>query len=111
MAQNPVLTIQEKGDNIQFKEIRGQDQSNDVSEFTCGTMGRDCPMEDHGEKAEVSVYYNGPTLVVLKTHGHRGNSVEKRRLTLAANGNSLVMEVIPIEPPGKAEKLVFTKAQ
>jgi hypothetical protein len=38
----------------------------------------------------------------------KGNDVVKRRLTLT-NASTLEMEVIPIVPPGKTGKLVFTK--
>ena len=40
-------------------------------------------MHDGGAKAKVNVYYNGDALVILKTHGRKGSSVEKRRLTLS----------------------------
>ena len=66
-------------------------------------------MEDGGEKAAVSVYYNGPLLVVLKTHGRKGSVVEKQRISLS--GDSLIVEIMHIEPEGKAEKLVFSKAK
>ena len=104
-----VLVIEEKGQNIHMKETRGPNPKEDVSEFTCGTMGKDCPMRDGEDKATVSVYYNGTLLVILKTHGRKGSSVEKQRLSLS--GDSLILEIMHIEPEGKAERLVFTKAQ
>ena len=105
------LLIEETGQNVHIKEIRGPDTKDDVSEFTCDTIGKECSMQDGGDKAKVAVYYNGPVLVVLKTHGHRGDSVEKRRLSLAPAGDSLIVDIIHIEPEGKAEKLVFSKTQ
>jgi len=68
-------------------------------------------MRDGGDKATVSVYYNGPLLVVLKTHGRKGSLIEKQRLSLSPTGDSLIVEIMHIEPEGKAEKLVFSKAQ
>ena len=68
-------------------------------------------MQDGGDKASVSVYYNGPVLVVIKTHGRKASLVEKQRLSLAPTGDSLVLEIMHIEPEGKAERLVFTKAR
>jgi hypothetical protein len=103
------LVIEEKGQNIHVKETRGPNPKEDVSEFTCSTMGKDCPMQDGGDKATVSVYYNGPLLVVLKTHGRKGSLVEKQRLSLS--GDSLIIEITHIDPEGKAEKLVFSKAK
>jgi hypothetical protein len=108
--KNLVLVIEEKGDDIHVKETRGSSSKDAISDFTCATLGKECAMQDGGDKAKVSVYYNGPVLVVLKTHGRKGDSVEKRRLSLSPAGDSLTVEVIHIEPAGKAEKLVFAKA-
>jgi hypothetical protein len=110
-SKDLVLIIEEKGESIHVKETSGLDAKNDLSDFTCNTMGKECEMLDEGHKANVSVYYNGPVLVVLKTHGRKNDSVEKRRISLSEGGNSLVVEVIHIDPVGKAEKLVFSKAQ
>ena len=104
------LVIEYKGQKIHIKETRGPNPK-DVSEFTCGTMGKECPMLDGEDKAKVSVYYNGPVLVVLKTHGRKGSVVEKQRFSLSPTGDSLNLEIMHIEPQGKGERLVFTKAQ
>ena len=93
------------------KQTRGPNPKEDVSEFTCGTLGKECPMQDGGYKATVAVYYNGPLLVVLKTHGRKDSLVEKQRFSLSPAGDSLVLEIMHTEPESKAERLVFTKAQ
>jgi len=109
-AKDLVLLIEEQGQNIHIKETRGADpKDDDVTEFTCGAAGKECPMQDGKDKASVSVYYNGPVLVVWKTHGRRGDSVEKRRLSLSPEGGSLIIEVLHIEPDGKPEKLVLSR--
>jgi hypothetical protein len=41
----------------------------------------------------------------------RDSYVRKRRLSLAADGKKLQMEVIPITPAGEASLLAFDKAQ
>lgn len=105
------LVIEDKRQDIHIKETRRPNPKEDVSEFTCGTMGKECSMQDGGDKAKVSVYYNGPVLVVLKTHGHKGSVVEKQRFSLSPTGDSLNLEIMHIEPEGKAERLVFIKAQ
>ena len=109
-SQDLVLVIEETGGNIHIKETRGHNPKDDVSEFTCGTLGDQCAMRDGGDKAEVSAYYNGPLLVVLKTHGRKGSTVEKQRLSLSPAGDSLILELMPIQPEGKTEKLVLSKA-
>lgn len=110
-SKETVLLVEYKGEDIHIRETRGSDAKQDVSEFTCDTMGTECAMLDGGGKAKVTVYYNGPALVILKTHGRKGTSVEKRLLSLSSTGDALTVEVTPIEPAGKAEKLVFSKAQ
>jgi hypothetical protein len=103
------LLIEDGDRDIHVKETRGPDSREDISEFTCGKMGKECPMQDGREKAYVSVYYNGAVLVVLKTHGRKGCSVEKRRFSLTPAGDSLLIEVLRIEPAGKPEQLAFSK--
>jgi len=105
------LLIEKNDQTVHIKETRGPNAPEDVSEFTCDTMGRECAMRDGKEKATVSVYYNGPMLVVLKTHGRKGSVVEKQRFSLPDAANTLLLELMPIEPEGKTQKLVFTKSQ
>ena len=62
-------------------------------------------MSDGGRKATVSLWYNGDSLVMMET---KGSSVVKRKLTLTG-GATLQMDVIPIVPQGKTDKLVFIK--
>jgi hypothetical protein len=103
-----VLFIEEKDQTIHIKESGGSIAKEEASDFTCDTMGKPCEIQDGKDKASVTVYYNGPALVVI-TSGRKGNSVEKHRLSLSPDG-SLTMEVTHIVPQGKTEKLVFVKA-
>jgi hypothetical protein len=106
-----VLVIEEKGQSIHITETRGPNPKDDVSSLTCGTMGEECAIQDGRDKAKAFVYYNGPVLVVLKTHGRKGDSVEKQRLSLSPTGDSLLVEINHIEPQGDDEKLVLSKAR
>ena len=106
-----VLFIEDKGQDIHMSEARGPNPKTDVSDFTCGTMGKECSMMDAGEKAAVSVYHRDRMLVVLKTHGRKGSAVEKRRFSLSPGGDLLTVEVIPIVPEGESESLVFTRTE
>ena len=96
------LTIRTKDDDSLHFLL--ESQSGGAAEFECSTDGKECAMIDGGHKAKVSVWYNGASLVVMET---RGNNVTKRRLTVT--GSTLQMEVIPVVPPGRTDKLVFTK--
>ena len=81
-----------------------QTQNGETAEFQCTTDGQECAMTDGGRKARVSLWFNGPSLVIMET---KGNNVVKRRLTVS--GSTLGMEIIPIVPPGKTDKLTFNK--
>ncbi|HTP90017.1 MAG TPA: hypothetical protein VMJ34_23890 [Bryobacteraceae bacterium] len=81
-----------------------QAENGETAEFQCTTDGQECNMTDAGHKAKVSLWFNGPSLVIMET---RGGNVIKRRLTVT--GSTLGMEVIPIVPPGKTDKLTFNK--
>ncbi|MFY9724168.1 MAG: hypothetical protein WB579_13190 [Bryobacteraceae bacterium] len=109
-GRNLTLVIEEQGDSIHIKETRGPNPKEDVSSLTCSTMGQECAMQDGSAKAKAFVYYNGPVLVVMKTHGRKGDAVDKQSLSLSPTGNSLVVEITHIEPEGKDEKLVLSKA-
>jgi len=71
-------------------------------EFQCNTVGKECS-EKHGK---VSMWFNGPKLVVMET---RGSDVVKRRFEASADGGALEMEVIPIAPSGKTEKVALKR--
>jgi hypothetical protein len=43
-SKDVVLFIEENGQSIHIKETRGPNLKNDVSDFTCGTMGTQCAM-------------------------------------------------------------------
>lgn len=111
ISRDFTLVIEENGQRIQITETRGPNPKDDVSSLTCTTLGEACEMRDGRDKAKVFVYYNGPVLVVLKTHGRRGDSSEKRRLSLSPSGDSLEVEILHIEPAGKTENLVLSKAR
>jgi hypothetical protein len=54
------------------------------------------------------MWFNGPKLVELET---KGKEVVKRRFAVAGEGDTLEIEVIPIEPAGKTETLRFRRLQ
>lgn len=93
----------EKGDQVQVSHTKG---SETVSNFACGTTGRDCEFKDAGKKATVSMYFNGPKLVQLERHG---GDVVKRRFAVGETGEAMVVELIPIVPAGKTETVHFKR--
>jgi hypothetical protein len=84
-------------DGVHFTYTRG---GQTLADFECNTSGKDCPIKMEGKKATVSVYFNGPMLVMMET---RGSEVTKYRFGALANGNEMQVEVTPLTAGGKAE--------
>jgi hypothetical protein len=93
------LTITQKDSSIALAETGGQS-------VECSISGKECASKE----VKVSFWFNGPKLVEMEYKGHAGHA-RKRRLTLADDGKSLRMEVIPITPEGAASLLAYDKAQ
>jgi hypothetical protein len=100
-----VWTLERKGDEVMHISYSVGDQK--MIEFECGTTGKECKVKDSGKSATVSLWFNGSRLVALET---RGQEVLKRRFAVG-DGDSLEVEVIPIQPDGKSEKVVFRRIQ
>ena len=95
--------LQTKGDTLQVTHSLGDKK---LIEFECPTTGSECQVKDSGKNAKVSMWFNGPKLVELETEG---KDVVKRRFAVAESGDSLELEVIPIQPDGKTETLRFRR--
>lgn len=76
-----------------------------VVEVDC-KMAQDCDIKDSGHHAKVMMYFNGAKLVATETMGTR---IVKRRFSVTGDGNTMELEVIPIEPDGKTETIVFKR--
>jgi hypothetical protein len=85
--------------------IAGSDGGKTVVAFDC-KMAQECDIKDSGHHAKVTMYFNGPKLVENETIGSR---VIRRRFTVTGDGNTMQLEVIPIEPEGKTETIVFKR--
>jgi hypothetical protein len=100
-----------KGDTMLIQQddtsiaVTNEDGGKTIAEFKCETNGRNC--KARGDIQQVSVYYNGPTLVELDTTGH--DRVIKKRIHMTPDGRSLQIDVMHVNPPGPPEKLIFTK--
>ncbi|MBL8209848.1 MAG: hypothetical protein JNK87_04020 [Bryobacterales bacterium] len=82
-----------------------------ATEVKCGVSGKACDGTIGGEKVSVSYWFNGPMLVEMATGGKRKDRVVKTRRSLSSDGQKMEVEVIPIAPVGKSEKLTYVKAQ
>lgn len=86
-------------------QISGTDEGKVVVTVNC-KMAQECKAKDEGRNATVMMYFNGPKLVENETIGSR--TVRKRYSM--KDDNTMEVEVIPIEPEGKTEIVVFKRA-
>src|SRR5579862_423659 len=102
-AAKSVWIFDSQGDAMHITNSQGDKK---IAEFACN-LGKECEVKDAGRKVKVTLYFNGPKLVVLET---RGEEVVKKRFGVTETGDILELEVIPVGP-GKAETLHFTRLQ
>ncbi len=87
--------LETKPDAIHITQF---DHDRKVNDFECNTVGRECEVKEAGKAGKVTMYFNGPRLVVMQT---RGSDVVKLRFH--ASGDQLEVETMPIVPQGKTE--------
>ncbi len=97
------LVVEQSADSVHLTEQRG---GKILCDYTCNANGKDCDFKEEGKKAKVSVYFNGPKLVEIRT---RGDVVMKRRFGLKDDGKTLEVEIMPLVPAGKNETVLYAK--
>jgi hypothetical protein len=109
---NVSLDITEKSDAITLvrKYEEGGKGPDLTSKFTCAPGGTSCQFSENGHKATVSLWYDGPELVVLKTNGPKQDPTVEWHLKLDPSGKTLTVTRENMAPDGSSEKLVFHKA-
>jgi hypothetical protein len=109
-GQAVTLTIQDSSGKITFTRVAHAKDGKEITfHFSCKTGGNQCDFDEGGYKAKVSLWYNGPALVILKTDGPKEDSVTQWKLQLSPDKHTLNVEFTPIEPNEKSEDLVFDK--
>lgn len=108
-----VLTwlIQEKADSIEMKQVEKDESGHERQvSFTCGTLGKECAFKEPDGAVKASFWYNGPTLVEMKTL--KNDHIGRYRMKLGEDGKTLNVEFMSIAPASdKTERLVFSKLQ
>lgn len=94
-------TLQSSPDGM---HIAGSEGGKTVVEVDC-KMGQECDIKDAGHRAKLTMYFNGGKLVQNETIGSR---VIRRRFTVLDDG-TMQVELIPLEPEGKTETVVFKR--
>jgi hypothetical protein len=98
-----VWVLEVKGAALHIMQSHGDQK---VSEFECPPKGGECEGTVKGQKANVTMYYDGPALVQFET---LGTDVTRRRFHVAAQPDTLEIEVMPIVGGDKAETLHLTR--
>ncbi|HEY1754647.1 MAG TPA: hypothetical protein VGG72_04580 [Bryobacteraceae bacterium] len=101
-AVKAVWILESQGDGFHITNSQGDKK---VVEFVC-SLGKECEVKDAGRKVKVTLFFNGPKLVVLET---RGDEVVKKRFGAVETGDTLELEVIPVAPDGKTETVHFKR--
>lgn len=104
-GQSVTWTFSTAQNSIRVTQLEG---NNKLADFACGADGNPCEIRTAGKKATVSMWFNGPRLVVLET---KGSDVVKRRFKILPQGDVMEMEVIPIVPDGRTETFQFKRRQ
>ena len=106
------LEIQQQGDKITFvRQYQDHDGKSATARFTCAVGANSCDFDENGHKAKVSLWYNGPELVILKTDGEKHDSTVEWHMKLGDDGKTLNINRELIEPSEEKEALVFNKSE
>ena len=106
------LNIKDEAGKISYeRSIKQTNGKQEAVRFTCSPGGKDCDLDENGHKAKVSLWYNGPALIILKTGGPKEDATTERKLELSADGNTLKVQFtnLDLDKNSKPETLVFAK--
>lgn len=110
-GHNVTLIMKEGFTTLQFKRVvQEADGRSVVSQFNCKIGGEQCDFDEGGHKAKVTLWYDGPALVILKTDGPKQDEVTQWRLTRSSDGKTLNVNLTHIVPSESPENLVFERA-
>lgn len=108
-AREEVLSIVQKPDAIDIDQaVTDPGGKPKKVQIHCGTMGQECKVNDDGQAKQVTMYYNGPVLVMLQ-QWHGNDYVDKTRIKTSDDGKTMTMEVAHIAPARKTENFTFVK--
>jgi len=105
------LTIQDVGGKLKLVRIVHQRDGKEVtSQFTCPADGSNCEFDEGDHKAKVTMWYDGPTLMILKSDGPKEDAVVQWKLEVKPGTNKLTLGLTYLDPGNKTETMVFNKA-
>ncbi len=102
------VVLQDTSGKIQFtRTTHNSEGKESVAKFECAPGGPDCAFDEAGHKSKVSLWYQGASLVILKTDGPSDDEVTQ--WTLKLDNHTLQIEVSHITPVGKTETMVLNR--
>jgi hypothetical protein len=106
------VEIEQQGSNVTFvRQYQDHDGKSATARFKCAVGSSSCEFDENGHKAKVSLWYNGPELVILKTDGEKHDSTVEWHMKLGEDGKTLNIDREMIEPSDGKESLVFNKSE
>ncbi len=103
-ATQPVWNIQQTATGMRVVSSQGDKK---IVEFVCD-FAKECEAKDAGKKVKVTLYFNGPKLVVMET---RGEQVVKLRFGFGDTADVMELETLPVAPAGPTQTAHFTRLQ
>lgn len=104
------LSIQNESGKMKYERtVRERNGRQVVARFTCAVGSTQCGFDENGHKAQVSLWYDGSALMILKTNGPREDETTERRLELSPDAKTLTVHFTNFAGNEKPETLVFTK--
>ena len=105
------LSIQDIGDKLKLvRVVRHADGKEITSQFTCAADGSNCDFDEGGHKSKVTMWYDGPALMILKSDGPKEDAIVQWKMQLAPDNSKLTMGLTYLDPVSKTETVVFNKA-
>ncbi len=105
------LDIQQQEGQITFTRTYTDEHGKQAfARFTCKADGKECEFDENSHKAKVSLWYDGPMLILLKTNGEKKDSIVEWHMKLSENGDTLTATREIMQPSDANEKLVFTRS-
>lgn len=106
------LDVTEDGNTVSItRHYAGEHGSDTTETFKCTIGGQECKLVDgDGHKAQVSFWYDGSNLVMLKTNGDRHDSTVEWHFQQKDDKTLQVSREV-MEPSDRKENLVFNRVE
>lgn len=111
-AETRVLEVTQNGSNVSVIRTYTDERGRETSEtYKCTIGGQECRVVAGDERhAEVSFWFDGPALVMLKTNGDKRDSTVEWRFQLK-DGKTLQVSREIMAPSDTKENLTFNRTE